>query len=189
MIDSKGGDRQLADEARRMALEARRADEARRAAEHTRPLIQPHKPAQMSPHLCDGFETAKPVRPFASIGLHGIAPGELHDIGRPDVGIPEQVHVGPPDVGIPEPVKPQRHKLDLDHNGKIDIRDLAKAASEWGKSGPGLSADFDGNNRVDMGDLNAVVESYGQRVPSIQHKGEDRLLDRLRWLPDFLRKK
>jgi hypothetical protein len=63
----------------------------------------------------------------------------------------------PPQPPPPPPVTPGSSNPDLDGNGIVDIFDLSKLLSNYGKSGVG---DLDGNGIVDIFDLSRLLAQY-----------------------------
>jgi hypothetical protein len=54
---------------------------------------------------------------------------------------------------------------DMTHDCDVEFIDFGKLASEYGLSGPGLSADFNDDHIVDLYDLLIIATYYGQSVP------------------------
>jgi hypothetical protein len=55
-------------------------------------------------------------------------------------------------------------RADIDGNGTVNILDLSRMASQYGRTGENLAADLDGNRRVDILDMARAASSYGQSV-------------------------
>ena len=51
---------------------------------------------------------------------------------------------------------------DIDGNGKVDILDLVKVASQFGQVGENLLGDVNNDNEVDIRDLVRVASNFGK---------------------------
>src|SRR5438045_29404 len=52
---------------------------------------------------------------------------------------------------------------DVNNDGKVDVFDLSKVLTDWGKTG---ASDVNGNGKVDIFDLSLVLSNWGKTAPT-----------------------
>ena len=55
-------------------------------------------------------------------------------------------------------------QADIDANGVVNLTDLSKLLTNYGKSGAGLMGDLNGDNAVNLTDLSLLLAQYGKTV-------------------------